>query len=691
MTRFDRRRPSLPTLLTALLAVLLAWTPLAPAGPGDEPEPTADSVRSPDAERVEVSAVASSRTVRAGDRLIIAVIFNHATGWHIWPEAAVKLPPSIDDFAQRTAIDLPEMPPPGIAGFGGVQWPAAKPTSVPNPDGGGTLSAPTYGGRAVAYIPVEIAPSAEPGPRSLDLTLHFQACNEVTCEMPQDPIVTVTFEVAAETGPPVQPDLFAGFDASAVSAPPALPPATKAGDAAQPGAAQAADPAPSLFGFTLPRPDSPLAVLILLLVSIAGGAVLNLTPCVLPVIPIKIMTLVHHAGSPRRAWVLGLWMALGVVVFWVAAGLPMAIFSAALDPSRIIFGTWWVTLSLGLIIAAMGLGIMGLFMINLPQSLYMVNPKVDSPWGSFVFGIMTAVLGLPCFGFVAGGLLAGAATLPEFVIMVIFFGLGVGMALPYLVLSAKPGLVDRIPRTGPASELVKQVMGLLLMAAAAFFVAAGIKSLLAEKPYLAESISWWAVAFFVVLAGLWLTMRILQISKKVWPRIVMPAISIAAAVLAIMFANGLATTAREDHLRRSAASESDDSIVTGAWLSYTPARLEKAIASGKVVVADFTADWCINCKFLKRTYLDSDVVRARVKDDVILIEVDLTSKSAPGWKFLADLGRSNVPTLAVFGPGVSTPILYNAYTSENVLTAIDRAGGVAAAPTPAAQTLGRSY
>ncbi|MCC6676806.1 MAG: thioredoxin family protein [Phycisphaerales bacterium] len=683
MTQTTRPLPT--RFLATLLAILLGWVAPAAAGPGDQPEPTPDSIRPADAPRVAVSAVPSAHTVRPGDRLIIAVIFNHATGWHIWPESSVSLPPAVDESAQRTTIDLPAAPPAGIAGFGGIQWPVAKPTVVPDPSGGGKVTVPTYGGRAIAYIPVEIAPTAAPGARSFDLTLHFQACDETSCMGPEDPTLTVSFTIGSEAGPPNQPDLFAGFDASKVQA-------TSAATPGGPSAAQTDNPAPNLFGFSLPRPDSTLAVLILLLVSIVGGAVLNLTPCVLPVIPIKIMTLVHHAGSAHRAWVLGLWMALGVVVFWVAAGLPMALFSSALDPSRIIFGTWWVTLSLGLIIAAMGLGIMGLFMINLPQSLYMVNPKVDSPWGSFVFGIMTAILGLPCFGFVAGGLLAGAATLPPFVIMVIFLGLGLGMALPYLILSAKPGLVDRIPRTGPASELVKQVMGLLLLAAAAFFIAAGIKSLLAEKPYLAESMAWWAVAFFVVLAGLWLTLRTLQISKKAWPRLVMPGLAIGASAIAILFANGLAATAREDHIRRATAVQSDDSIVTGAWLPYTPARFERALASGKVVVADFTADWCINCKFLKRTYLDRDPVRARVqKDDVILIEVDLTSKSAPGWRFLADLGRSNVPTLAVFGPGVTDPILYNAYTSEHVISAIDRARGLPAGPAPDTQTLGRSY
>ncbi len=676
--------------LTFLLSLLLLTLPAAAQfGGGGE---------------VTTRALPSRSEAAPGDQVVIAVVIDHADGWHIWPAEHVELPSDIAETAMRTTITLSDSAD-WISSIGGIQWPPAKPTPVANPMGGDPVTVPTYGGRAVAYIPITISPTAEPGDRSLDLSLFYQACNDVTCLPPEDPTLTVTLSISPTPAPTSNdPDLFAAFDPSKVTPtdPPASGAASEPGPSSTPGSAAATAPAPpattsspSIFGYQLGN-----SAVILLLASILGGAILNLTPCVLPVIPIKVMTLVQHAGgSKRRALLLGLWMALGVVTFWVAAGLPMAIFSATLDPSRLIFGTWWVTLALGLLIALMGLGIMGLFMINLPQSVYMVNTKADSPSGSFMFGVMTAVLGLPCFGFVAGGLLAGAATLPPMLIMVIFLGLGIGMAAPYLVLSAYPNLVNKVPRTGPASELVKQVMGLLLLAAAAFFITAGIKALLSQKPWLSESIAWWAVAFFITLAGLWLTLRTLQIARKTWPKLVMPALSLLAIAGTVLFANGFSATAREDYLARMAAGGADDSIITGAWLPYTPARMEKALASGKVVVADFTADWCLNCKALKRGVLDRDPVRSRVTagGDVILIEVDLTSKADPGWRFLAELGRSNVPTLAIFGPGLDDPIIHNAYTPEIVLASIAQAaGGTTQAPpspstpAPAAPALGRS-
>src|SRR5262249_34973234 len=152
---------------------------------------------------------------------------------------------------------------------------------------------------------------------------------------------------------------------------PAGAPSKPSGTSA-PATSSASAAAPTIFGFQLLDPSGVAGMVLLLIVSALGGAVMNLTPCVLPVIPIKVMTLTQHAGgSKKRALTLGIWMALGVVAFWVAIGIPMAFFSA-IDPSQLIFGTWWVTFCLGLIIGAMGLGIMGMFTIQLPQRAYMI-------------------------------------------------------------------------------------------------------------------------------------------------------------------------------------------------------------------------------------------------------------------------------------------------------------------------------
>lgn len=685
---------------------------------------------------IKVRAVPQFAEVPAGGRLVIAVEMIHSGKFHTWPAAEVKLPDDVDEVAIRTEIGpvLDEKQtdalreaaekakksaaqvaairaytlPAWISRFDGAQYPVAHDGKVADPSGvNPTITVPLYSDKAVTFLRFEISPTAPAGEQTIDIAVHYQSCDDRTCLMPQDLVIPVKVKVlasGAKEAKPADAALFAAFDAkkwgSGVgSAPVAKPgpssepkksdvptaPAPKgassggsSGGVGNPSIAPAAATS-SFLGFQLGS-----GILVLFAFSVLGGFVLNLTPCVLPVIPIKVMTITQHALSHHRAVMLGVWMALGVITFWVAIGVPMALISSKIDPSRYIFGVWWVTLGIGLIIAAMGFGIMGLFNITLPQTVYMISPKADTPYGSFVFGVMTAVLGLPCFGFVAGGLLAGAATLPPFTILAIFLGLGIGMAAPYLVLSVWPQLLKFIPRTGPASELVKQVMGLLLLAAAAFFASAGIKGLLSEKPYLAGSIAWWAVAFFILLASLWMVVRTWQITRKPVARLAVPALAVLMVGAAVVFANGLVGTAREDWLRERAAAMSHDggTLVTGAWVEYTPERLEKALAAKKTVVVDFTADWCINCKFLKRTVLDVDPVRAILKtDNVVLLEVDLTAKSAPGWAYLAELGQTGIPTLAIYGPAIDRPVLLNAYTSDTVVTALNKA---ASTPTAGA-------
>jgi thiol:disulfide interchange protein DsbD len=331
----------------------------------------------------------------------------------------------------------------------------------------------------------------------------------------------------------------------------------------------------------------------------------------------------------------------------------------------------------------MGLGIMGMFTIDLPQSVYMVETKADSPGGSFMFGVLTAVLGLPCFGFVVGGLLAGAATLPWFAIMAVFIGLGVGMAAPYLVLAVYPQLLKFIPRTGPASVLVKEIMGLLLMAAAALFVAAGIRALVSDFPYIVGSIGWWAVAFFVAIAGFWMVLRTLMISKALWPRVVFPLLAIAMVLGMGMFAHSKFREDREDYitlarLMDGGGSMPNGKVPSGAWMKYTPELFASVRASGRSVFLDFTADWCINCKALKSLLLESDPVLGRLKNsDIVLMEVDCTSTRSKGWDQLKDLGRTGVPTWVVYGPTQrAMPVVIDLTnpSSQNILDAMERAG-----------------
>ncbi len=642
----------LHTLLTAVL-LLASSTALAQFGSPDDPFARPGSAFPSDEPAATLRVEAARTSVSPGDQLALAVVMDFREGWHAWPSADQDVLPDGFDFAIRTTVELAEVPD-WLEGAGRPQWPEPHPAPVADPMGGGVVEVMTYSGESVVYLPLLISSSAEPGEYTLNIEVNYQACDDTTCLAPEFVTlpITITVDPNAEVAAPGA--LFSGFDPSVYSDLSAVP-AGAASDA----------PARTFFGIRLPSTTGALGILITALLAAIGGFILNLTPCVLPVIPIKVMAISQHANTPGKSLMLGLWMALGVVAFWVAIGLPVVLFAEFTDPSRL-FGIWWVTLGIGLLIALMGVGIMGLFSIKLPQKAYAVNPTADSAWGSFLFGIMTAVLGLPCFGFVAGALLAGSAAMPPYLIMTIFTAIGVGMALPYLVLSAKPKLVDAIPRTGPASELVKQVMGLLLLAAAAYFVGAGVLGFVSERPDLAASLPWWGkvahwwvVAGFVALAGLWLIARTFGITRKPLRRIGFTVVALLLGGAATAYAADVTVKAQKDF-----------------WTPFTDETLATALDNGQVVVIDFTAEWCLNCKALKSAVLLREpVVGELLSTGVTPLVADLTSSKAPGWDKLRALGQTGIPTLAIYGPGLPEPWIANAYTNKDVMTAIERARG----------------
>src|SRR5690606_22644146 len=190
----------------------------------------------------------------------------------------------------------------------------------------------------------------------------------------------------------------------------------------------------------------------------------------------------------------------------------------------------------------------------------------------------TAVLSTPCTAPFMGAAAAWAATQAASTTFRTFAAIGVGMALPYLVLAAFPQLVARVPRTGPGNELLKQVMGLLMLAAAAYFVGVGISGLVVSPPDPPTRLHWWPVVGFIALAGLWLAWRMFVIRTTTTKRVAFAMVDLVMAVGSIYA--GVRVTDRGPI----------------DWTYYTPERFENAKAAGQVVVMDFTAEWCLNCK-----------------------------------------------------------------------------------------------
>lgn len=674
-------RRLVPALLGLLLAILFpaAQSPAQPAGFG-----------APDG-AVTVSAIPQHGVVSPGSGIFVAVVLDFAETYHAWPNDP-KLPPELEGFpAIPTTLEVGELEREGVL-IGETIWP--EPQIYTTAALGIEADLGVFKGRTVIFVPVFITEQAEHGEVSIPILVSYQACTDEVCYPETKVEKTVELRIAgredALEAEANEPELFEGVDSRVFARMAAgeglaelrdAPVDEAAADEAAAVPPEMAAPPIRFLGFEFEARTGIALTLLLAVLGFLGGFALNLTPCVLPVIPIKIMTISSHAATPGKSFVLGLAMAFGIVAFWVALSLPVVLLSQFTDPSRL-FGIWWITVGIGVLILLMGAGLLGLFQINLPQSVYMVNPKADNLWGSFLFGVMTGVLGLPCFGFVVGGLLPAAAVATPDVVVTIFASLGVGMAFPYLLLAAKPGWVNKVPRGGPAGDLVKQVMGLLLFAAAAYFIGAGLIALVAGHPYLGRKLHWWAVAILVIAASLWLVWRTFKITKKPVTRAVVAMVGVVLGGTAYLYVSADTAVAREQYeerqrlLAEAGGNPGGLTLVSGVWLDYTPALLEKAREEGRPIVMHFTAEWCLICQVNKARFLDRDPVRSALREDgIISVIVDLSSDTAVGWDLMAEHGQTGIPLLWVEGPGLEEPLLSNAYLPEQILRMLERAKG----------------
>lgn len=612
-------------------------------------------------------SVASERKVTVpGDRFAVAVRFVMKSHYHIWPNNP-EVPAELADLSPiATVISAGEK---GVAGVtlqaDRTLWPEADQVSVGF--SGKPVTIKSYEKPFTAFVPVVIAADAKPGEVTLPIIVNYQACDDKVCYRPEEMELAVKFTIAAAGTATVNGDmaLFATLDRAAfVDSANATPTRGTTGGA---GSSPATTPPSSVvnfgaFGIDL-KVDTAggVGLALVAIVAFFGGVLLNFVPCVLPVIPIKIMGLQQAAGKSRTKMLLyGLITAAGVVAFWLAGGVLVAL--AVIGALSQLVSFWWFNMAIALIILGMGLGMFGLFQTGLPQWVYNVSPSHDKPSGSFLFGVLHAVLSIPCIAPLGGAAMAWAATQKPGVTILVFGAIGLGMSTPYLLLSGFPKSVNWIPRAGPASDLLKQVMALLMIAAGLFFLGTALLSLVAEYPYLAKVLHWWAVAIVIGAAGLWLAARILKVGKGTISRVVMVAIGLVMLVSGVSWARFQTGVARAEHENRA------------LWREYDPAEYDRAIADGKTVVLDFTAEWCINCKILEASVLATDDVRAAIKQPaVVAFKADVTARNAPGWARLKTFDRNGIPLLVITGPGLSEPWLSEAYTPTSVIEAVSRA------------------
>ena len=655
------------TTLVVLLLSTLAATPFGnPFGGPGFARPKAP-VHHDSRDQVEVRVVQQRTQVAPGQDTAIAVIFDHNPGWHIHTNAPL-VPPELGDAASYIAtqiiIDTPAHSP-IVAFMDNIQWPQTHDVEVAY--GGTPVLYGVWEKKAIAFVPIHIAADAPLGELTIDVRTVFQACDETVCDRPtpQPPAPgKKPSEKWIKSGYPVTFDIVSLDTLASV-----------AGAEDEPATFKEFDE--TVFG-RLVQPSSPW--LIMLITAAIGGFLLNLTPCVLPVIPLKIMALAAGSHTRARTMTLGISMMLGVIAFWIGIGLAIALVSG-FGASNQLFQYPWFTIGVGAIIGILAVGMCGLFTIQLPSAVYMVTPKHDTLTGSFLFGIMTAVLSTPCTAPFMGGAMAWALKESSFVVLITFAAIGIGMAMPYLVLAMFPKLTDRIPKAGPASELIKQFLGGLMLAAAVYFIGVGLSGMFITPPEPPSRMYFWAVAGVLILTGSWLGWRTWQLTAATVPacegkanapvdvplprhnrpwRIIGTALSVFIVAGSVI--GGLALT--------------DKGPIK--WMYYLPDRFESALQDGDVVVLEFTAEWCLNCKALEETVLATDEVAAVLNGPgVTPMKIDLTGDNQFGRQMLHDVGRHQIPLIVVFAPDGEEVFKADFYTTGQVLDAIEDAGGPA--------------
>jgi thiol:disulfide interchange protein DsbD len=607
-------------------------------------------------DEVDVAITIDPASATPGGTSVVIVALDMGDVWHAHTNDP-QVPPALGDASNYIAtavyIDIPEGS--GITVYPGyTQWPQAHTVQV------GFLGEPVdydvFEGHAVIFVPMTIDADASLGDVSILVRPVFQVCDATSCLQPTPEPgtpdwgaygerVTLSIVAPGQLDGEGGSDLIAGFDQSTyeqiiagVAAPDVIP-----FDA---------------FGWSFSLDASTKTGFInLLFVAAFGGLLLNLTPCVLPVIPIKIMSLTATAGSRRRTMILGAWTSLGVVLFWLFFGILIASISW-IGSINEFFQFPWFNVAIGVFIAVMAIGMCGLFTVKLPAAVYSINPGHDSPVGSIGFGVMTGVLATPCTAPFMGSAAAWAVKQPPTVTLLIFISIGVGMAVPYFLLSSFPGLVNKIPKAGPASELIKQVMGLFMLAAAVYFIGVGVSSMTAVEGEPPSRMYLWFATLTISLAGAWLAIGTVKNTKRAGIRTVFGSIGVVVIVVGVALGIRLTDKGPID------------------WIYYTPERLEIAQSQEKVIVLEFTAEWCLNCKLLEEDVLEDPRVAAVLSlNTVAPIKADIGA-SAAAQALLDEVDGVRIPLLIVLTPDGREVYRGDYYTESQVIEALALAGAL---------------
>ncbi len=547
---------------------------------------------------------------------------------------------------------------------------------IPQPNASWTLSAYPAGGNFVLRLsPRAAAGVAQPAPVDFIPNEHFLRTLSDGGSLTRDGadwILTLKpnkldiFDKPIPVGQTLSGILLSGkagtADAAAILVPEtriAAPPAAPAADAdATTPAAPVAKGVPAL-GFA--------RFLLVLGGMLLGGLILNLMPCVFPVIGLKIMSFVNQAGHKRgKIMAHGLIFTFGVLVsFGVLSGILFAARQAGHDIN------WgyqlqypWVVLVLMLLMFVLALNMFGLFEIG--TSATSVGGSLQTQQGlagSFFSGVLATVVATPCSAPFLGFAIGAAVGLPAAQFFAAFSAMAIGLSLPYLVLSAFPKLLARLPRPGAWMESFKQGMSFLLFGTTGYLLWVYVIEIDAENML-------GPVCGLVLIAlAAWVYGRWFLPHRK-------PATRRAAVIFAAIFAAGgvlLAIPPKEPGQQQpdpksAAPADPNAAALPLTWEPWSQARVDELLKAGQPVYIDFTAKWCLTCQVNKLRAYTPEVVELMRLKHVVALRADKTKPNPQIDAKMRELGRTAIPVNVLLVPGkapvIAPEILSAAYLTD---------------------------
>jgi thiol:disulfide interchange protein DsbD len=406
---------------------------------------------------------------------------------------------------------------------------------------------------------------------------------------------------------------------------------TEAG--AEPAAAQGSMPS-----------QEPLTLLLALAFAFVGGLLLNLMPCVLPVLSIKVLGFVEHGGTdPGGALRHGAAYAFGVLIcFWMLAGALLLLRAGGQELG------WGFQLQSPLFVAFMAslffvLGLLFLGVVQVGISLTRLGgmDRGSGYGNSLLTGILAVIVATPCTAPFMGAALGFALARPAFHGLSVFTALGIGMALPYVALSASPSLLRRLPRPGPWMESLKQFLAFPLFATVVWLLwVFGNQTGVDGASLLLLALTLLGLAAWIL--GRWGTPSRAGAGKR--------AVARTAAALILVLAGAAAWSGSRK------VADAPSIRLGSEWEAFTAARVEELRSEGRPVFVDFTAAWCLTCQVNERVALGNAAVQRAFRErDVALLKADWTTRDPQITAALRSFGRSGVPLYVLFSADPEVP------------------------------------